>query len=168
MRDQKENRTKGLKPLGDMLSHIAKPILGKRGFVETDIIMRWQDIVGAELAKATRPQKISFPRGRRDGGVLHIMTNGGGEALLLQHRGKIVIEKINAFFGYKAIEKISIVQGFFDDSKTDSEENLKKISQEKSRDEDKLKIKNLTEGIADEKLAEVLEELSLSIIKKEH
>lgn len=159
-RDSKFN---GLKPLGNMLSIIAKPILGKRGFVETDIIMKWQEIVGKELAEVTRPQKIVFIRGRRDGGVLYVLTKGGGEALLLQHKEKMVMERINTFFGYKAVEKISIVQGYFDISNNNIDDEA--VNNSEIDEEINLKAKKIAQNISDDDLAKALENLGKAVIK---
>lgn len=160
---KKNKKYNGLKSLGSMLSAVTKPILGKRGFVETDIIMRWQEIVGIELAEVTRPQKIIFSRNKRDGGTLHIMTNGGGEALLLQHKEKMIINKINMFFGYKAVEKIRIIQGHFN-----KVENFEEKTDKVNLDNDEnlnLKIKEISKDVLDKDLAEVLESLGKHIIK---
>ena len=158
----KNKYNKGLKSLGDMLSNIAKPILGKRGFVEADIIMKWQEIVGKELSEVTRPQKIVFARGKRDGGVLHIITKGGGEALLLQHREKMVINRINTFFGYRAVERISIVQGYFTENNND--DIVEKIDFD---DETILKAKDFAKDIKDDDLATALENLGKAVIKNQ-
>ncbi|MDR1694727.1 MAG: DUF721 domain-containing protein [Lactobacillaceae bacterium] len=103
-------KTKDLYSISNIITPFAKKILGKRGFVEVDIIINWDKIVGADLAKYTSPQKIDFKKNERGNGTLYIETISGAFALEVQHKEKIVIEKINAYFGYNAISKLRIIQ----------------------------------------------------------
>lgn len=47
--------------------------------------------------------KIGFRGKERQNGVLQVAAVNGAFALELQHREKFVLEKVNAFFGYKAV-----------------------------------------------------------------
>ena len=44
------------------------------------------------------------------GAVLHIRVDGGA-AVELQHKTPIVLERINAFYGYRAVDRLKLVQG---------------------------------------------------------
>ncbi|TNE61617.1 MAG: DUF721 domain-containing protein [Alphaproteobacteria bacterium] len=82
----------------------------KRGFLQAEVITRWADIVGVELAGSTVPVKLVFPRGERMGATLVVRTESAF-APLLSHKAPRIIEKTNAFFGYGAVAKMSVVQG---------------------------------------------------------
>lgn len=108
--DPKESRRSfQTRALADMLPRLVRRALGRRGFAETRIVTHWREIVGEALAKHTLPERIAFPRGARDGGNLHLLAEGGF-ALELQHLQPLLIERVNAFFGYGAIARVTIVQ----------------------------------------------------------
>lgn len=116
----------GCQPLINDLKELARPLLGKRGFSCVDIIERWVDVVGADLSRGVRPEKIAYPHGKRSDGILHVICQGGAFATLLEHRKKIVLERVNTFLGYSAVCDIKIRQGAFCQVKPDV---LKPINQ---------------------------------------
>jgi hypothetical protein len=93
-----------------MLPQIAGRAMRRRGFAEGSILSNWAAIVGDVLAAETMPQKLSFPRGENTGGTLHIRVSGAFSTEL-QHLAPQVTEKINAFFGYAAVAKLTLAQG---------------------------------------------------------
>ena len=78
----------GCQPLINDLKEWTRPLLGKRGFSCVDIIERWADVVGADLSRGVRPEKIAYPHGKRSDGTLHVVCQGGAFATLLEHRKK--------------------------------------------------------------------------------
>lgn len=96
--------------LAVLVPKAASPILRKRGFAQGAIVARWAEIVGPELAAQSLPEKLSFPRdGSAGGATLHVRA-AGAMALELQHLSAIVLERVNGFFGYPAVEKLTLVQ----------------------------------------------------------
>jgi hypothetical protein len=89
---------------------IAKQALGSRGFAEAGLFTHWAEIAGASLAASSLPIKLSFPRGKRDGGTLTVRC-GGAAALELQHLAPSILERINGHFGYRAVARLKIEQG---------------------------------------------------------
>lgn len=104
----KTRRGGGPKPLASSVGMLAKKTIGKRGFAEAGLITGWEGIVGAELAASSWPDQLSFPPGRRDGGTLRIRVSGGF-ALELQHMEPQLLERINGYFGYRAVDRISMI-----------------------------------------------------------
>lgn len=98
-------------PLGiaECLSPIVTPAMKKRGFGEYKIITEWETIVGHELARVTRPQKVSFPPQSKTGGTLHLHVLGA-HALEVQMALPQIIEQIATYTGYRAIAQIKMVQ----------------------------------------------------------
>ena len=84
--------------------------MNNRGYVQQEIISLWEEIVNQELAKEAVPEKLTFPRGRRSGGTIKIRAPAP-LATELQHTESILLDRINSFFGYKAVEKIIIIHG---------------------------------------------------------
>jgi hypothetical protein len=99
-----------MQSVGRAVTKIAAPILGRRGFGEAQMIAEWASIVGAELARDTLPLKLSFTRSERSDGTLH-MRVGNGTAPIVQHLAPQIIERINGFFGYRAVARLSLHQG---------------------------------------------------------
>ena len=80
------------------------------GFVQSSIVSRWAEIVGERYAKVSSPESIRFPAGRKAGGVLTLLVEGA-HAPLIQHLTPMIIERVNRFFGYAAINRIVFRQG---------------------------------------------------------
>jgi hypothetical protein len=98
-----------MRALGADLAPLLRPILGKRGIGEAQLIAEWASIVGADLAAEARPDRLVFAAGERRDGTLRLRV-GPAIALELQHREPVIIERINAFFGYRAVARLAFVQ----------------------------------------------------------
>ena len=102
---------RGLLGVGALTERIARPILGKRGFASGQVIGRWSEIVGAELAAATAPERIQFERGARTGGTLHLRVASGAAAVLIQPHSQVIIDRVNAYLGMGTVARIKVSQG---------------------------------------------------------
>ena len=111
-RDPASKRTeRGLLGVGVLPERVARPILGKLGFASWQVIGRWREIVGADLASATVPEKIQFERGARSGGTLHLRVASGAAAVLIQPQSHAIVERVNAYLGAGTIAHIRVNQG---------------------------------------------------------
>ena len=108
---QSERISRGLLGIAAVADRIARPVLGKRGFSEGQVLTRWPEIVGPELAAAAAPEKIRFERGQHAGGTLHLRVASGAAAVLLQPQSPLIIKRVNAYLGANAIERIKVSQG---------------------------------------------------------
>jgi hypothetical protein len=95
----------GLRPVGEAASRIAAPVIARRGgSVLVRLKAQWYEVVGADLARQTWPEKLG-----RDGALrLRVVP---GFALDLQHRALLVVDRINIFFGRPVITRLVLVQG---------------------------------------------------------
>ena len=98
-----------MRSIGAMLPRVAGPALGKRGLGDAQLIQNWAAIVGERLARSTCPEKISYAYGERRDGTLRLSV-ATGIALEIQHNEPVILERINAFFGYRAVVRLSIHQ----------------------------------------------------------
>jgi hypothetical protein len=105
-----EERRGGMRAIAANVPKIAGAVLGKRGFAEAQLVAQWPAIIGEALAAGVSPDKLSFSRGERRDGVLHLRV-ASGLALEVQHREPVLIERINAFFGYRAVARLALKQG---------------------------------------------------------
>lgn len=92
-----------------LVSNVLGPAARRRGFAESAILSDWASIVGPMLAGRCQPVRVEFPRGRSQGGTLHLHARGGA-ALELQHMAPQLAERINGFFGFAAVRRIRLVQ----------------------------------------------------------
>jgi hypothetical protein len=98
-------REPGLRAVGIAASRLAAPIVAKSGGgLAARLKAAWPAIVGAELAAATWPESLS------SGGVLRLRVVPAA-ALALQHRGPVVVERVNAYFGRAVASRLAIIQG---------------------------------------------------------
>jgi len=104
-----KRRARGPRAIAAILPAVTGGVRAKRGLAPPELIADWPRIVGAELAAHCVPRKLARGRGE-DGGTLHIRV-AGGFALELQHRAPQVIERINSYFGYRAVARLALKQG---------------------------------------------------------
>jgi hypothetical protein len=102
-------RRSGMRALGAAVARVTAPAFRRRGFAEAGILTDWSRIVGAQLATQTEPEKLSFARGKRVDGTLQIRVSGAW-ATELQHLAPQVIERVNSYFGYRAVDRLAILQ----------------------------------------------------------
>ena len=95
---------------GDLLGDIGGQSFRRFGFVQSAIVSRWGEIVGERYAKASCPESIKFPAGKKAGGVLTLLVEGA-HAPLIQHLTPMIVDRVNRFFGYAAINRIVFKQG---------------------------------------------------------
>jgi hypothetical protein len=104
-----EERRGRLRALAAEIPRIAGAVLGKHGFAEAQLVAQWPAIIGEDIARAASPERLSFPRGERRDGTLHLRV-APAVALELQHREPVLLERINAFFGYRAVARLALRQ----------------------------------------------------------
>lgn len=105
-------RRAGLVSFGADVRRLIAPVLGKKGFIQADILARWTDILGAELATGVQPAALSFSKSA-DGALLRVNAYSGAYAMEFNARKQQIIEKLNTYFGYRAIADIRVTQGGF-------------------------------------------------------
>ena len=152
------------KTIGDSLKKINRDFSNKYGKIEYLIIAKWPKIVGQFFANHSEPDKISrIPDGENDTGdviysnYLHINVSPVA-AVEFQHFKDKIIDKINSYFGYKAISNIRLKQNFIPKKNYTKQQNsIKNISL------GKLDIKNIN----NKELEKSLEKLIQSINEKD-
>ena len=168
-KDDFENRTtKDLQSIAQTLLPLAQDILGKNGFVETDILTNWDEIIGEQLANYSFPQKIVFQKNKKNDGCLYLTVPSGAFAVEIQHREKYILEKINRYFGYNAVSSLKIIQN--NELEIDNHHHQTKQQNTLSQlsEEQKETIKNITNEINNENLKEILIKLGHSILTSNH
>ena len=119
-----------MKPLSKLIPSAMTPAAKKRGLVSARIILDWEKIVGPQYAEWSAPQKISFRPNQRNKGTLHLSVNPA-HALLITHSQDLLLAKINMYFGYEAVSKVTMIQVPFQKKKT-TDTKLKSVQIEHS------------------------------------
>ncbi len=96
--------------VSDMLPEIGGAAFRRFGFVQSSIVSRWREIVGARYAAVSSPESIRFPPGKRSEGVLTLVVEGA-HAPVMQHVAPVIVERVNRFFGYAAVARVAFKQG---------------------------------------------------------
>jgi len=98
------------KPIGELMPQIGRTAFRRFGFVQSSIVTRWPEIVGPTHARVCAPEAIRFPPGEKSEGILQLVVVPAN-APLIQHVIPEIIERVNRFFGYKAVSRAKIRQG---------------------------------------------------------
>ena len=103
---QKTFYIQGLRSFKNSLPKNVKKILNKKGFVYSEILNRWNYLVGNEISKVSFPKTFK-PNGKNAPGTLIISAQRGNE-ISVEYSKNTIIEKINSFFGYKVLNNIRL------------------------------------------------------------
>lgn len=109
--DIPQNRSFRTQSLADASRPLLAPILKRRGFSSIEIVTKWPSIVGEHIARYCAPLKLNRPRFEGHECSLLVRVVSGGFALELKHQEPQILERINAYFGYRAVDRLIITQG---------------------------------------------------------
>ena len=98
------------RPIAELMPEIGRTAFRRFGFVQSSVVTRWPEIVGARHAHACAPESIRFPPGEKSGGILQLVV-APAHAPLIQHVIPEIIERVNRFFGYQAVARVKLRQG---------------------------------------------------------
>ncbi|MBX9621164.1 MAG: DciA family protein [Alphaproteobacteria bacterium] len=153
----KHNSKFGPARLGLFTQRLVKPVFKNRGLMEGKIITHWPQIVGEKFAHISFAEKITFPRGKRSEGTLHLNVTSSG-ALLFQYSQDLILERVNIFFGYKALSKLRMIHGLTLQGEAKIPYPPKILT-----DEEKAWLEKQMEGVEDIELRVYLEKLGEAI-----
>lgn len=106
------------RPLSALIDGCIEPALRKRGFVAGDVLRQWEAVAGQRLAAGSQPIEIKWPR--RPAGdnpdqamqaATLVVRVEGAFALEFDYAKALIIERINALFGWRCIGRVLIKQG---------------------------------------------------------
>ena len=115
-------RARGPRAIGAYVAQMLDPIARARGFATTALLTEWPTVVGAELASFTMPDKVLWPRRNEDReaggrhsawrteGATLVLKVDGPRAIEVQHRAEQILDRVNTYFGYRAIAQLRFLQ----------------------------------------------------------
>ena len=149
------------KPVAELVPQIGRAAFRRFGFVQSSVVTRWPEIVGPQHAQVCLPESIRFPPGEKSEGILQLVVLPA-HAPLIQHVIPEIVERVNRFFGYKAVARVKLRQGAVKPQRAEGERtappSLKPIPME---------LGESLRDIGDPELRTVLESLARSLGAKE-
>ena len=153
---QKTFYIQGLGSFKNSLPKNVKKILNKKGFVYSEILSRWNYLVGNEISKVSFPKTFK-PSGKNAPGILIISVQRGNE-INIEFSKNTIIEKINSFFGYKVLNNVRL------ETFNNLKENINRKKMHISAN-NKAKFKDSLKSLNNEKIKKSLIEL-INVIQK--
>jgi hypothetical protein len=101
------------KPLSVLLSDVFSDAFAKQGFAARELVTRWAEIAGPEVAAHSEPLKIRWPRpveGQVPEPATLVLRVEGPMALEIQHSSDVILQRVNRFFGWSAVGRLALQQ----------------------------------------------------------
>ena len=107
-RNNKESKTyvQGLRSFSNILPRGVKDILKKNGYNYSEIISKWNMLVGKDISNCSYPKSIKMTKGDTNGTL--VLSVKRGDEINVEYSKKEIIDKINSYFGYKLINQIRL------------------------------------------------------------
>ncbi len=106
---RKPKRGGGFKRAATTARKAIDQVAGKHGFAEADVLLNWPDIAGQALARVCQPVRVHYGKERALGAVLIVQTNSA-RAPEVEHKGPLIVEKVNRYYGYRAVRRLKVTQ----------------------------------------------------------
>jgi len=94
--------------LASLLPPVLRPALLRRGFALPELVTDWSMIAGPLLAEVSIPEKLI--RDRTGENAVLIVRVSPAVALQFQHDEPQILERINSFFGFAAVNRLRLRQ----------------------------------------------------------
>ncbi len=118
------DRSKGTKSYvraaGSFVPRLTAKVFERYGFHSAEIMTSWVAVAGAEIAAISAPERLKWPRGAAAASPEPGETAGGAATLILrvepahaldiEYRAGEIADRINRYFGYRAVAAIKILQ----------------------------------------------------------
>jgi hypothetical protein len=105
------------KPLRDVVGKIVGEAFTRQGFASAELVTRWSEIVGPEIAAHSEPTKIQWQRpGPADRGSATpepgtlVLRVEGPAAIEIQHLANVICDRVNRFLGWRTVARLALRQ----------------------------------------------------------
>jgi len=101
------------RPLVDLAQSLLAESFRKQGFAASELVTRWPEIAGADIAAHAEPERIRWPRvteGEPSEPATLVLRVEGPTAIEIQHQAGIIVERVNRYLGWRAIGQIALRQ----------------------------------------------------------
>ena len=145
--NNKEIRTyvQGLRSFGNTVPRSVKSILKKNGYNYSEIINKWNILVGRDISNCCYPKSIKMTKGSENGTL--ILSVERGNEINVEYSKNEIINKINSYFGYKLINEIRL-QTFNSLNKKNKDKNIQNKSSKKFKEKiNEIKNKDIRDSL---------------------
>ena len=101
------------RPLADLVRRTLADTFARQGFASIELVTHWNDIVGAEIAAHCEPLRLKWPRGgdvEAPEPATLVLRVEGPIAIEIQHLAPVILERVNQFFGWRAVGRLALRQ----------------------------------------------------------
>jgi hypothetical protein len=101
------------KPLSTLLGGVFSDVFAKQGFASRELVTRWAEIAGPEIARHSEPLKMQWPRpveGQPQAPATLVLRVEGPMALEIQHMSDVILQRVNRFLGWNTVGKLALRQ----------------------------------------------------------
>jgi len=146
--NNKESKTyvQGLRPFGNTLPRGIKGILKKSGYNYSEIISKWNMLVGRDISSCSYPKSIKMTKGNTNGTL--VLAVKRGNEITVEYSKKEIINKINSYFGYRLINEIRLKTINSETKKIKNKNILKKFSKNFEKQINEIKNKNIRNSLS--------------------
>lgn len=151
------------KPLAEYVEPCIGRAIAAQGFTGADIVVSWPDIVGERLGAVSQPIKVEWPRRPKSEHdappqpATLVVRVEGAFALEMQHLAPLLMERVNAVYGWRCIGRIVLKQGPVRRNAPPSPE--RHIGEAESR-----RVADATAPVADDPLRAALQRLGTAVL----
>ena len=147
-RNNKESKTyvQGLRPFGNTLPRGVKGILKRNGYNYSEIINKWNMLVGKDISECSYPKSIKMTK-VNEKAILIIAVKRGNE-IEVEYSKNEIINKINGYFGYRLINEIRLQTFNSDNKKIKKKGTLDRLSKIFEKKINEIKNKNIRNSLS--------------------
>lgn len=149
------------RPLADFATRILSPVTERQAGMTLDLLGAWEEIAGPVHARHTRPERLRWPRGDVEefSPATLVVACEGAHAVFFQHETKVLMERLNGYFGFAAVDRVQVVQRPVRRREERPERRQPTLPRAAERD-----LGSRLEGVADERLKAALRRLGRGVI----
>jgi hypothetical protein len=107
------NKRSHAKPLADLIGPCIAGACKRQGFVSSEIVTHWDDIVGREIAEHAEPMGMRWTRSSDPDDAepaTLVLRVDGPAAIEIQHLAEVIVERVNRYVGWHAVGRIALRQ----------------------------------------------------------
>ena len=147
-KQNKQSRTyvQGLRPFGNTLPRGLKGILKKNGYNYSEIISKWNILVGKDISDCAYPKSIKMKKGDSNGTL--VLAIKRGDEINIEYSKREIIDKINSYFGYKLINEIKLQTFNSGIRKIKNKNNLEKFSKNLQEKIEQIKSESIKNSLS--------------------
>ena len=146
--NNKESKTyvQGLRAFGNTLPRGVKGILKKNGYNYSEIINKWNMLVGKDISDCSYPKSIKMAKGNTNGTL--VLAIKRGNEITIEYSKKKIVNSINSYFGYQLINEIRLQSFNSENKKIKNKNALSKFSKNFKKKINEIQNKNIRNSLS--------------------